>query len=743
LNFDLRPRPAAPVELAEVRFRPPPLRPGLIERYRLTDRLEASGAPVVCVVAPPGYGKTTLLAQWARLAERPLAWVSIDRRDNDPAVLLASVCQALHRVAVLDPCAVAATSAPGASAFTLMTRLVDALAAMRRPVTLVLDHLEAIHDRNCLDVISELALAAGGNAQLVLASRVRPPLPLARLRTERRLLELGPQDLAMDEAEARAALAAVGSRLAAGDLTGLLRRTEGWPAGLYMAALADEAGASDRTGLAFSGDDRFMAEYLRTELLDRLSPRTVWFLTRTSMLDRMSGPLCDAVLSTTGSGQVLAAMERANLLLIPLDRTGVWYRYHHLFRELLQAELVRRESAAVPRLHARAAAWYRANDLPETALQHAQATGDSDQVADLMSVLVQPAFAAGRSASAERWMTWLEHHGPIERYPKVAVQGVWLRTLMGQPAAAERLMMAAEEGAADLPADHPERGWLALGRALLCRNGVERTIADSRRAQENAGPEVVWPASALVLEGIAHLLSGDTVQADRVLARTVTVATELGALPSASVALGERAVVALGRGDWEQAGDLVDRALEMVSIGGLKDYITSSIVYAVAARVAARRGDAEHARAHLAAAARLRPLMNYAAPLLSVQTLLELVRAYLAVGDAAAAQVVLRQARDLLWIRPDLGILGGEAMELVDQVKAVRAVPAGASALTTAELRLVPLLATHMTFREIGDRLSVSRHTVKAQAISVYRKLGVSSRSDAVECLRESGLIGV
>jgi LuxR family maltose regulon positive regulatory protein len=227
-----------------------------------------------------------------------------------------------------------------------------------------------------------------------------------------------------------------------------------------------------------------------------------------------------------------------------------------------------------------------------------------------------------------------------------------------------------------------------------------------------------------------------------VLAHAVDVLLQVGGLPGASASLAERSAVAIGHQDWRQAETLADRALAIVGAGHLEDYITSPLVYAVVARTALHRGDVPRAQQHLARAARLRPLLSHAFPHFAVQTLLELARAYLALDDAAGARVVLREARDIIQRRPNLGVLPQQAEELRSRLDAVRGGSVGPSSLTTAELRLLPLLATHLSFREIGERLHVSRHTVKSQAISVYRKLGVSSRSQAITRVQQLGLLG-
>jgi LuxR family maltose regulon positive regulatory protein len=282
--------------------------------------------------------------------------------------------------------------------------------------------------------------------------------------------------------------------------------------------------------------------------------------------------------------------------------------------------------------------------------------------------------------------------------------------------------------------------WVLLQRAMLCRDGVERMRADARASMRGLDPGSQWRATALLLEGVSHLLEGDAERADPLLAHAVEVAGHAGAMPANSVALAERCLVAIQRGDWTDAAALAERAQRIVRTGHLDDYVPSALVYAVVARTALHRGEVARAQEHLARAARLRPLLTYALPQLAGQTLLELARCYLAMDDAAGARVVLREARDILQQRPRLGILAEQADELRARLDTIRAGTVGASSLTTAELRLLPLLSTHLSFREIGERLYLSPHTVKTQAMSVYRKFGVSSRSQAVLVAQRIGL---
>jgi LuxR family maltose regulon positive regulatory protein len=717
----------------------------VVARTALLDRLVGYSEPVISIVAPPGYGKSTLVAQWAERKGPRVAWVSGDRRDNDPVVLLTYIAVALDRIEPIDPRVFAALTSPAVSATaTVVPRFVAALSSMTRPVVLVLDHLEQLDNQPCLDAVAELAMHLPRRSQLVVMSRGAPPLPVALLRAQGRVAELGAGELAMDRHEAKALLEGVGVRLADADVDELVGRTEGWPVGLYLAALALKAGGR-RTAVrpAFTGDDRFMADYLRAELLTHLPQPRVAFLTRTAVLDRMSGPLCDAVLAADRSRLVLESLEGSNLLVVPLDRHREWYRYHHLFRELLQAELDRREPELIRELHARAAAWCEANGLPEMAIDHAQAAEDTDRVARLVALLSQPTYASGRVDTVSRWLAWFEDRGLIDRSPVVAVRGAWVQALLGRAAGAERWVAAAERGTASgtAPDGSTVESWLAITRALLCRDGMRQMGADARIALEGLAPASTWRGTALLLEGAAYLLEGEVERADPVLAHAVAVATHSSAMPAASTALAERSLVAIQRRDWQRAEVLAERALRISREGSLDDYIHTALVHVVVARTALYRGDGPGAREHLAQAARLRPLLTYAIPSLAVQTLLELARAYLAVDDAAGARAVLRDARDILQLRPDLGILPEQVEQLGSKLGTIPGPTVGASSLTTAELRLLPLLVTHLSFPEIGQQLYVSRHTVKTQAISVYRKLGASSRSQAIRRASELGLL--
>jgi LuxR family transcriptional regulator, maltose regulon positive regulatory protein len=743
-----RPISAVPsFPILESKLTPAPTRPGLVSRVQLLDWLEASAAtPVVAMSAPAGYGKTVLAAEWARRDRRPFVWLSVDRNDNDPTVLLTYLAVGLDRVEPLDPSVLGVLASRGASVDqTVLPRLGAALASKALPVVVVLDDVHLLHDRQGLDAVAVLVDHLPAESQLVLISRGEPPLPLARWRAEGRLAELGPGELAMSPVEAGSLLSAVRVELPGGEVEELTRRTEGWPVALYLAALAHKAGGQPgNPGFAFTGDDRFMADYLHAELLAHLPAEQVAFLTRTAVLDGLSGPLCDAVLDTTGSAAVLASLERSNLLVVPLDRQREWYRYHPLFRELLRGELERSAPELAGELTLRAARWCQDQGLVEAAVGYAMDAGDADLVAQGVEQAVISVYRSGRLATVQAWFDWFDNHDLVEQYPAVAVLGAWVQALGGHAAAAERWADAAERGSYTgvLPDGSASiEGWRALLRAKLCRHGVTQMRADAEQAVELLAVGSLWRAPAQLLLGISQLLAGDLSVADRALAKAVEVALDTGATVAASVALAERAILAIGRQDWGNAETLVEQARTVVDEAHLEACVTSLMVHAAGARVAAHHGRLDQVGQDLARARQLRPRATHALPYYAVQARLELTRAYLALADLTAARTVLREVHDLLGWRPDLGTLGKQASQLRSQLDQVRGEVIATAPLSTAELRLLPLLATHLTFREMGQQLFVSQHTVKTQALSIYRKLGASSRGQAVRRVQEIGLL--
>jgi LuxR family transcriptional regulator, maltose regulon positive regulatory protein len=742
-------RPGGPVfDLLASKLRRPVVRPGAVGRLALLERLRRGQQyPIVSVVAPAGYGKTTVLSQWAERNGQAFAWVSVDDGDNDPKVLLTYVAEALNAVEpidgrVFDALASPVSSVPG----SVVPRLGSAFSSMTSPVVLLIDDVHTLHNSECRAALSVLADHVPAGSRLALAGRAEPPLRVARLRAEGRILEIGPGDLSLTCDEASSLLRNAEVALGEDEVAELHRRTEGWPAGLYLAALyLREGGPLASAAVSFGGGDRLVSEYMESEFLARISRRQRVFLTRTAVLERMSAPLCDAVLQLPGSAVTLADLARSNMLLVPLDRQGEWYRYHHLFRDMLLAELHRREPGLIPVLQRRAAGWYAGNDLPEEALEYSMAAGDVDVVAGLVEKLVVPTHRRGRVPTVDRWLRWLEGRGGIEGHPMVAVLAALFCALTGRPVEAMRWADAVDRwqhGDPARPGDPATEAWAAVMRTFLCRRGVEQMRADADEAVWRfAAQTFVTPAPAF-LQGIARLLCGDVDGGDASLEDGISLGEEVGAHEDVALALCERSMVAMAGGEWGRAEVYADQARAVLRRTGIEESYATPLACAVQARAALHRGDVPAARRELVTAQRLRHLLTYALPYFAVQTRIELTRVHFALADPAGARTLMREVDELIKRRPGLGTLAGQAQALRARLAKERGSSAsGASTLTAAELRLLPMLSTHLSFPEIAAELFLSGNTIKSQAISIYRKLGAVSRSQAVIRSRELGLL--
>ena len=735
-----------PFDIVEFKLAAPSIRPGTVAKPDVIRRLRSAGARLATVVGPAGYGKTTLLARWADSDPRAFAWVSLDGRDDDdPRVFLRYIAAALYGVGAVSAEVLGVLSGPTAFAWTTSVPAVGAgMAGFEQPIVLVLDDLHLVTNQACLDVLAELVRYVPGGSQIAVTSREAPALPLARWRSQGWVQEVGVADLRLDEQEAGLLLQAVDVELDATQLSELTERTEGWPAGLYLAALSLQAGASQPASAeVLTGNDRFVSEYFRLELLSRLPPDEAQFLMYTSVLDRMSGGLCDAVLETTGSSEMLAILGGTNGFVVPLDRTGEWYRYHHLFGQLLRDELERSEPDLVSELNRRAMDWCVANDLRKAAVHYGQAAGETDTVAGLVDSLSPTLYYDGRRETLEEWLGWFGD-AQLPHYPALAVYGAWWRALTGRAEEAERWLALADGAASKIPLSDGSasiKPWVATLRAHMMVNGVEQALVDADAALDQLPPGSFWVPTALLGRGVAQaLLASDDAVAT--LTATIAQGTATGSVEEVFLAQALLALLAAREGAWGDAGLHARAAAALVEESVLGGYSTSAVVHAAAARVALHEARPDDARAALARAHRLRPMLDHGIPWHAVGVGIELTRIHLALGEAATARTTLRETEQVLALRPDLGILAADARELRDRLAATSG-PGGAWAmsLTGAELRLLPYLATHLTIPEIATRLFISRNTVKTEAVSIYRKLSASSRSEAIERAVEVGLL--
>jgi ATP/maltotriose-dependent transcriptional regulator MalT len=688
----------------------PHSRPGVVPRPRLLRRLVAADAPMALIVAPAGYGKTTLLAEWAARDERPFAWVSLETLGGTAERSVAAV-----------------------------TALLEDVAECGSPHVVVIDDAHLVATQRSLRRVAELASRLPAGSMVALASRRQLAVPTGRMRAHRLLVELRARDLAMTRLEASVLLDAVGVRLDGALLDRLLARTEGWPVGLYLAAVSiDEQEDAERAIAGFTGADRVVADYICDELLANLRAGELAFLRRTSILSRLTAPLCDAVLETDDAAAVLGRLVRGNVLLESLDRCDDEFRQHPLMAEALRAQLRRDEPALEPVLHGRAADWLAAHGDDAAAVGHAVACHDARRAGRLLWTLAPSYVGAGRGAALGRWLAPFTA-SELAAHPALALSAACHHLAAGRREQAER---TAEAAARALPPG--EEAELTAGvlivRAGIAREGIAQMGEDAARACALARAGSAWQSAGLYLEGVARHLGGEREAARPLLEdgarRAVTPIHLIEALCHAQLA-----VLAIENDDWETGhGHAEDARASLAHLPARTP--AHAFVLAVGAAAAAHRGDVAQARREAADALHLLGSLEGFIPWYLAAAQIWLARAHIRLSDAATARMLLsRAARHHSHVdgAPVLGAWLHDTWERADAF-AAGATGCGPS-LTTAELRVLRFLPSHLSFREIGARLHVSTNTVKTQALAVYRKLDATCRSEAVARGRSVGLI--
>jgi LuxR family transcriptional regulator, maltose regulon positive regulatory protein len=729
--------------LLETRLRVPEARPDAVSRAGLVERARSSGRRMVAITAPGGYGKTTFLAEWARMEDRRVAWVSLDRSDDEPDTLLRLLASAFGRL--VPECADLASEVRGLGMSLLgraAPRLAAAMSASSDPFVLMLDDLHELRSPACQDVLEVVIDGLPRGSQLVIASRSEQPL-LPRLRAAGDAFEVGGADLALDQSAAIRIFAVEGVVLSPELAAEVTQRTEGWPAGLYLAAMIARD-TPEHAGV-ISGVDRYVADYLYQESLSRLSAEEQWFLCASAVLEQLSGPLCDASLESSGGSDQLQRLEAASLFVVPLDRQRQWYRYHTLFREFLLGELRRRASdGEIEKLHLRATDWYEANASVSLAIEHLLQTAERDRSLQMVASSWLNTCSTGKLSTVLRWLTAI---GPadIEGYPPLAVMAAWSAVLTGEPAQADRwaaFLESASFHSASSGGFACFDSARAVLRAAMCARGPEAMTADAAFA---VAQEPAWGGHAdipLWLLGESHLMSGRVAEARDFFVRASEAAVSMGRPDMVVVSQSELAMLAMDEGDWHGGDGHLESAWQSMYENRLEDYLTSVLVFPQAARLALHRGDLQAARAELARAMQARPLATYGLPFVAVRLRLESAKLCLALADATTARHLLREIDDILARRPSLGVLVKQADDFRSVLRGGCVAATGPTPLTAAELRLLPYIQTHLTLGAIAQRLFVSRNTVSSQITSVYRKLGVSSRQEAVDRATALGLLG-
>jgi LuxR family maltose regulon positive regulatory protein len=728
--------------------------PGLggrfVHRGALLEALSVGrGRRLTLLSAPAGWGKTTLLAQWALGTgeDQRLGWLTLDRSDNDPVWFWMYVVAALQEVKAGVGTRAVELLAMGADPVqVVLPTLLNDLDTIEGAMVLILDdyHLvvnPAVHE--------QMALFIGrmpANLRLVLATRSDPMLPLARLRASGDLVEMRSDDLRFGVIEAGQLLNDVlGLALTDADVQLLHRRTEGWAAGLYLAALS-LGGRADAAAFikTFTGDNRHVVDYLMAEVLEGQPPLMRSFLLHTSVLGRLSGALCDAVLQTSGSASILEKIERENLFAVPLDMSRRWYRYHHLFGELLRAELRRSEPDLVAGLHRRAAAWFEAEGLIDDAVGHLVAAGDIAGSADLIAADWVNEFNGGGLSTVSGWLDLLPDE-TVRQDPRLSAARAWIALNVGQFDDAHTWIEALGAGST---ADTVDPGSLeaqvvALREVHAFRTGdVASALEAARRAitlDFHDEPQA-WSAACCTY-GSALYFSGSIDEAHVTFRRAVALAEKIGDRRRRIYALGYLALLAAESGQLADAEHQIRRATGVGTDLAGGEHFVNAIVSLAAATVLDMRGDAAAAAD---AADMAVGLARKGAGILELAKALTFRAQILAtLGDHQSAAAGRTEAAALLRGGADAAV--AQTLFITAQPNAQVALSARsqgdtfAEELTAKEQEVLRLLATRLSRREIGQRLYVSLNTIKTHQRALYRKLGVEDRSAAVERARQLG----
>lgn len=739
---------AAPIPLVETKLMPPRLRQSLISRPRLEKALDTFvSSELTLISAPAGGGKTVLLGSWC--ASRPdsaIAWVSLEPADDDAVRLWTYVATAVDRIRPgLGRMALLRLRTPGVDLETSVDELLNGISAYGEPITLALDDIHVLQSAPCLESLEYAVEHLPSNARVIATTRADPPIALSRLRGHGQLGELRTRDLAFSVDEARTLLVdAEGLGLDDADLELLVERSEGWAAGLHMAALWLRSVADPKVGVRdFSGDHRQVADFLTNEVLVSLDDETRDFLLKTSILGRFNASLCEAVLDADAAAAKLEELANSNPFVVSLDPRGEWYRYHHLFSDLLRMELRQSDPEAERALHAKASAWCRSQGLVEEAIEHSAAAGHHALVAEMLLDQHRLLLRNGHFATLLRRVESLPEAILLE-HPELAAAAALASGLRSGPAPERRWLLAiADRSRVERPAAWSPyvEAAVSLARATWIDGDVGASVEHGRRAaalEDREGSEIA--VAALAALAYALLLAGDDDGAGAA-ARQAVDRPEAHKRPHGLLyALATLSLLETSKGRARAGETSARRALAIARETGLSRASTTGHAYAALAAALAAQGDlrqAEH-EAERGEALRRGPDPSP----LHVHALLVLAGIRAARGELSVAAEELAGAREAIESFADPGRLPELAAGVERSLKQARTGAAlSVEEPTAAEFAVLRLLATELTQREIGRALYLSLNTVKTHTRGIYRKLGASSRDEAITRASALGLI--
>ena len=725
-----------------------PVRREHVPRVALLRELAGTPRRLVLVRAPAGWGKSALLSDWSAWEQerRPFAWLGLDAGDDDPLHFALYLVEALRTI---DPeagtSALPLLLAPGVDLVDeALPVLVNELRELP-PCVLVLDDYHAIEHPEIHRVVEYLLDRGPPALTLAVATRSQPPLPVARLRARAELLELDADALRFTARESEVLLNdlhALG--LDAPTVARLHERTEGWVTGLFLAALSLR-GRDDGPAFVehFAGDDRHIADYLCAEVLEQQRPEMRRFLLRTAILERFCPRLCEAVTGADGGARLLTELERSNLLLVPLDTRREWYRYHHLFGELLRNELEVHEPGSAAELHRRAAVWLVAAGFVSEAIHHRIEAGDRAEAGELIArQWPTTLLTTAGDRTIERWL--FELGGDAVRADvRLCVARCFVGLSLGRMEDVERWLGAAES--APLPAPFHDGTASVAGALARVRAAWRWQLGDAAgalaageqaRAAEAGTP---WEAIGVACIGLANVARGDWAEGRRWMGEYARLGEAFGTHLNHASGLSTVSACHAEEGDLAAAERAAAAALEVAAAHGIDEHWCMAHAHLARGVVWRERGDLLSAAGDMERSFELAG--RGAGPVSTAWPLLHLAAVLAARGDRAGARERLAAARAVLAPAPDPGAFPERLAQVAAALAARSRAVAPGEPLSDRELAVLRELAGPRSQREIGEQLYVSLNTVKSHTKSIFRKLGVSARDEAVGRARELGLL--
>jgi LuxR family transcriptional regulator, maltose regulon positive regulatory protein len=722
----------------------PRVHPEALRRAQLLEMLDYfDGAALTLLDAGVGYGKTTLLRSWCTERPEPVAWMTLDTGDDDPVRLWTHLATAVDRIRPGLGHRALLLLARGTEVEIAVDELMNALMAYDRPASIVLDDLDSVRSEASLRSLEHSIHRLPATVRLLAATRADPAISLARLRASGGLQEIRASDLAFTADETRELLAREGITLSGEGLELLAERTEGWPAGLYLAALWLRDHEDPDEGVrAFSRNARHVSDYLTEEVLTELDPSTRDFLLRTSVLHRFTPKMCAAVLGRDDAAAVLTELVRSNMFLVTLDADGEWYRYHHLFGELLRLDVGREEASD---LRLRAMAWCRAHGLVEDALAYAAAAGDAAKVTELLVENGRELVWGGRVGQFLGWLRWLPPELLMQN-PSLSAAGAVAASLLAAPELeVERLLAVADRARRERP-----ELWSPYAEAMvevtrangLARGDVTAAVEHARRAvaAAEAGADVLTVAVLAALSQ-ALFFAGDLDQA-RCVALQAAERPDAPEVPDGYVgSLGLLALIDAEQGRLESAQAWARQAISFARERFQADSWIASLAHLGLAQACRATGRLDEAEREASRGERLRrspqPTVGHA------HALLVLAHTRVARSRIAQATRDLERAHRLIAGFADPGRLPAIAVGVEQDLAFARAAERShlVEQPSPAQLAVLRCLAAGRSRREVGERLYISLNTVKTHTRELYRKLGASSRADALARAEALGLL--